>query len=99
MQYQITGAQQETLEDDNALESPPVKQVLSFREKKRSWDVPVKLFESEETAMLMKLYKPLALLEKSAWTLKAGGKHEISGAGITALASTVIKLGKSLMTI
>jgi len=76
------------------------KTVITFRELKKTWDVPVAFFNSEETIKLLELYQSLNSLEKSPWTFGLTGKEATStGSGILSLCDTIIATGKSLMTI
>jgi len=76
------------------------KTVITFREQKKTWDVPVTFFNSEETSKLLELYQSLSSLEKSAWTFKLVGKESgPSSIGVLSLCDTIISTGKSLMTI
>lgn len=98
--YAIDGVQEESLDDENALEEKTVRPVLTFKQGKRTWDVPVKLFNSEETARLLTLYKQIAFLEAGEWMLKSSGKvGEKRAKGILQLSQAIIGSGKSLMTI
>jgi len=98
--YKISGMEEGSLEDANALEAKTVRPVFVFKHGKKTWEVPLKLFESDETATVFALYGPLASLEKSEWKLRVGGKvGEKRGAGLIGLSNMIIKLGKSLMTI
>lgn len=98
--YDISGLREESLEDENAVESTTVRPVLVFREGKRTWEVPVRFFGSEETACVLKLYGPVAGLEDTEWLLKASGRvGEKKGLGALRLSQAIVRAGKSLMTI
>ena len=98
--YSITGLQEESLEDENAIEATTVRQVLVFKEGKKTWEVPVRFFDSEETDLTLGLYKSVSMLEDSEWVLSASGKvGEKRGVGALRLSQTIVKAGKSIMTI
>ena len=49
---------------------------------------------------MLKFYRPISVLEKSDWILKVGGKvGEVSNKGAVNLSNSIVKSGKSLMTI
>ena len=100
-QYEISGLRAETVESENIVEGVAhTKAVLTFKEQKKTWEVPLKFFESEETAHLLKDYKTINLLDKTEWNLKFGEKSlEPSASGVLRLCDEIIKAGKSLMTI
>lgn len=76
------------------------KEVIVFKELKKAWEIPVKIFKSEETMKLLELYKPVAYLERSSWTFTLTGKDRSeSSIGVLALCDVIIKIAKSLMTI
>jgi len=109
--YQITSplgnavVPAQTLEDVPGEDVVPegelvIKSIITFRELKKTWDVPVTFFNSEETSKLLELYKTLSALEKSSWTFGLTGKDAgPSSIGILSLCDTIIATGKSLMTI
>ena len=99
-QYEITGLREESLDDENALEEKTVRPVLIFKEEKRTWEIPIKLFESDETVNLLLLFKPVEFLHEASWDLKVPGKlGNLSDIGALKLASDIVRAGKSLMTI
>jgi len=98
--YEITGFCEENLDDENAAEAKTCRNVLTFKENKRTWEIPVKIFDSEETTRALSYYSLIFDLEKSDWILKAGGRlGDIEGLGALSLSSAIVKAGKSLMTI
>jgi DNA gyrase subunit B len=98
--YEIKHVKEESLEDEHALEATTTREILVFAENKRSWEVPIKLFESEETMILLSLYEPIEVLEGSDWKIVGGGKvGERTNRGALKLSQEIVKAGKSLMTI
>jgi DNA gyrase subunit B len=98
--YEISGLREESLEDENELDDKTVRPMLTFKHGKRTWEVPIKLFESEETVIALSLYEPIAKFESMGWTLKVGGRiGDKEGVGLLLLSQAIIKSGKSLMTI
>ena len=57
------------------------------------------MLSDRSSQKLPTMLSALGDVRKKRWTLKAGGKPEIAGTGVTVLSSAVIKAGKSLMTI
>lgn len=99
-QYEITGGEQVSIDDENAAEAIPVRLSLVFQQNKRKWEVPLRLFESDETALMLSLYNGVKDLEGNDWNLKISGKSkEYSGQGGLDLLQSILKAGKSLMTI
>ncbi|MFH1643707.1 MAG: DNA topoisomerase (ATP-hydrolyzing) subunit B [bacterium] len=87
-------------EDENALETEnQVKEILIFTENKKTWEVPLSFFESEESEKLITLYKPIAQIDLQKWNFVISDKNEITGNGVLRLADTIVNSGKSLMTI
>ena len=99
--YEIAGIQNEQLESENALEGEvQAKEIITFKELKKTWEVPLRFFKSKETEKVLKKYVPIALLDKTDWSLTINKKDElIENKGIINLDSTVVRAGKSLMTI
>ena len=99
--YEISGIQNERLESENAIEGEiHAKEIITFKELKKTWDIPVKLFKSKETEKLLLKYIPIAQLDKTDWSLTINKKDiSFENKGIINLDSTVVKAGKSLMTI
>ena len=76
------------------------KSYFVFKELKRSWDLPIALFSSEELEKLMMLCGPMLDLEFSPWTLSIIGKENAyTKNGILTLVQTIMEAGKSLMSI
>ena len=99
--YEISGIREENLEGEMALESTPKpKTSITFKELKKTWEVPIKFFKSEETEKLLQSYKPLNQLEKTQWLFSMLNKEEgVNGSGILTLSNTIISTGKALMTV
>lgn len=71
-----------------------------FCELKKTWEIPIALFRSEETAKLLELYKPLTAISKSVWAFGQVGKDaEIVNSGILVLSEHIVTVAKALMTI
>ncbi|MBD3273204.1 DNA topoisomerase (ATP-hydrolyzing) subunit B [Candidatus Dependentiae bacterium] len=99
--YEISGTQDRDLEDEMAgEEAPQVKAFLTFKEMKKTWQVPLSFFEAEETEKLISLFTPINQLESSDWKLKIKNK-EIEGKnkGVLKFFDSVMNAGKSLMTV
>lgn len=95
--YQITSE----ADDEAAVEgdSKP-RQFITFKEGKRSWDLPLSFFRSDEPKRLLALYSSLKKIEEKPWRFILSGKaKEAEGNGVIALSAAIIKLAKSLMTI
>lgn len=96
-QYEISTNFEPNQEDENALVA--IKPVLIFKKDKKSWKVPFNFFESEETETLISLYRNISNADKSTWIFNPGEKNEATGTGALNLSETIVKSGKSLMTI
>lgn len=94
--------EQQNLEGDMSIEGnnkPPQYEVV-FKELKKTWQIPLRFFESEETAKLLEMYKSLAHLDRERWVFALQGKDiSETNVGVLALCSTIVKTAKSLMTI
>lgn len=75
------------------------KNYLTFKEGKKSWDIPHALFKSEDTAKLVQLFAPVAFLETGSWSVAATSKVEQVGSGVLALGQAVWQAGKAVLTI
>jgi len=99
-QREITGIREENLDDENALEEKIERPTLTFKEDKRTWEIPIKVFDSEETVRLLSFYESLGMPDSSEWKLTISGKQEERSArGPLRLTQAIVKAGKSLMTI
>ena len=100
-EYEISGIREENLEGEMALEeSPRAKAYLTFKQLKRTWEVPVSLFKAQETKKVISIYEPLAALEKTDWLFSLNDKNiEKTGKGILTLSDVVVSTGKSFMTV
>ena len=98
-QYEITGTPEPDEESEHSVEGTQKKKAyLIFKELKRIWEIPLHFFDSEETVSVLKVFHPVSLLEKTGWLFTY--KNETStGKGALELCQTIIKTGKSLMTI
>jgi DNA gyrase subunit B len=77
-----------------------LRSAIDFRELKRTWDVPLTFFKSEETVKLLALFAPIKFLESTLWTFALAGKEtEVSNVGVLKLSEALISAGKALMTI
>ncbi len=76
------------------------KNYLTFKEGKKTWDMPHALFKSEETGKLVQLFAPIAFLEQAQWTLNVSSKAaEQSGSGMLKLGHAIWAAGKAVLTI
>ena len=99
--YSIAHASAENVEAEMALEIEPKPiELLLFTEGKRTWELPLRFFEMNETAKLFDLYNTITDLETQDWTFKLLTKEEQeTGRGALSLSDVIMKTGKSLMTI
>lgn len=99
--YKIAYTEQTVNAVDAALEGEQrLYANITFKELKKSWDVPVSFFTSGEVEKTSQLLTPIALLEDASWTFTLIGKEEqISGSGVLVLCNHIISTGKSFMTI
>lgn len=99
--YQIKRQIEENVEAELLTGEAKVTQpVLIFKELKRSWEIPFRFFDSDETVKLLELFKAIAHLEKEQWTFTLQNRENGDvGTGMLALCDTIIKTAKSLMTI
>ena len=99
--YEIVGIREVELEDEMALEETvKPKAFLVFKQLKKTWEIPVRFFKAEETQKILKIFTTLSLLEKSEWVLTIKNKEPGQPCkGILALGDSIIKTGKSLMTV
>lgn len=103
-QYQITPGAETNLEGSMAIEGDGAATayiaVLTFKEHKKTWDIPMRFFTMEETARLLELYQSIAHFEKETWIFRLLNKDtSVSNIGVIALCDTIVKTTKSLMTI
>ncbi len=100
--YSITHVSEQNAEASLEIEGAPVKakSVLLFKEHKRTWEIPVSFFTSEEIEKLLALFVPVSQLEQDEWFFGLAGKEtKQSGRGTLTLADNIISAGKELMTI
>ncbi len=99
--YQIELEQEKNVDDLMAgEETPTVKQFITFKEAKRSWQVPLNFFESKETENVLNLLKPVCHLDADSWSFKLKNKESFTkDTGILKLIDQIVDLGKSMMTV
>jgi DNA gyrase subunit B len=99
--YQIDATAPEAIgEAMPQTEAQELKPMLTFREQKKTWEVPMRFFHSEETTKLLELYKTLEHLETDLWTFALPSKERSqTGQGILTLCEAITSTAKSLMTI
>lgn len=79
---------------------PQARPYFVFNELKKTWEVPLALFRSEETVKLLELYEPLACISKSLWAFGQIGKEsETMNTGVLVLSEHIVTVAKALMTI
>ncbi len=89
-----------TQESDDMSVGNKSRAVITLREHKRSWDIPVSFLMSEEATRLLSLFAPITSLEQSTWAFNLLGKElKTEGTGVFALCDHIVQTGKSLMTI
>jgi len=77
-----------------------IKESIQFKELKKVWDVPVRFFQTEETAKLLELYQPVMALDREEWSFAQQGKEAAAtGQGVIRLCDAIVKTAKSLMTV
>jgi DNA gyrase subunit B len=98
---EVSGLEEENIEADMALEEQPKpKTKITFTHEKRTWELPLRFFEVEETEKLLSLYRLIRPIDKSEWVFSLNSRDlKKSGKGILALFDAIAKTGKSLMTI
>jgi len=100
--YTISGEQREDDDAEQSLEASPAKLAyITFQELKKTWEVPLRFFESREVGELLKLYRQIHSLEKTSWqyVVTAGRGQQLDGQGVLSLCAAILNSGKSLMTI
>jgi len=99
--YEISGSEEISIDDTMGLESQPKpKSFFLFKYLKKSWELPIKFFEMEDLPKLINLLEKIGTIETSPWNLKIQSKNiDKESTGILDLSNTIIKTGKSLMTI
>ena len=98
--YEITFLQEMPV--DAAVEGAAVavKEIISFKEQKKVWDVPARFFHSEETVKLLDLYRIVKNLDTASWSFAVSGKEPVVvTSGVLVLCDTIVKTAKSMMTI
>ena len=76
------------------------KNYFTFKEGKKSWDVPRALFKSEETVKLLQLFTSVAFLENVQWMLTVSSKSsQQTGTGALGLGNAIWQAGKAVLTI
>ena len=100
-QYEVLGIQSEQPKDDAEFDGEvKPKLFITFKEHKRTWNIPLSFFKSDEPKKLLKLHEPLKFLEQDSWQFALTNKKVTkTGSGTLALCNTIISTGKSLMTI
>jgi DNA gyrase subunit B len=77
-----------------------VKEIIVFKEHKKTWEVPARFFHSEEIVVLLGLYADVKHLDKASWQFAVQGKDvSVEGKGALALCDAIVKTAKALMTI
>ena len=101
-QYQVSPLVEDNVDEALSLEGDvkPVKSVITFKEQKRVWEIPMRFFNSEETVKLLELYQAVKHLDQKAWTFTLQNKDAgESNTGVLTLCDIITKTAKSLMTI
>ena len=100
-QYQIKRSNAVSDEESMSLEQTTIaRHFFTFKELKKTWDVPVSFFSSEEVAKLLELYHGCLELEKQEWNVTLSNKNvHNSGKGILAFSDALLKAGKALMSL
>jgi DNA gyrase subunit B len=100
--YSILLTQEVIVDADLALEGSVAapKEMFIFNELKRTWEIPVRFFQTEETVKLYELYKLVAHLDGAQWMFMQHNKEVgVADSGFIMLADVIAKTAKSLMTI
>jgi len=101
--YNILQPKKEIIEGEFDLPhetNEPKREILTFKEIKREWEVPATFFRSKEALALLRLFERINQLEGVEWTLVPSRKDLTeSGKGALALSDTISSIAKSLMTI
>ena len=97
--YEISSKQESNVEEEMAgEETPKAKVYITFKENKKSWQVPASFFELEETANLLKVFEAISHVEKETWSFKLKNTSA-KQSGILNLIDLIISSGKSIMTV
>ncbi len=99
--YEVSSLLEENLNADINLEGD-VKPInyITFKYLKRSWELPLRFFEMEETSKILTSLNAINLNETSSWSFGLQTKEtRDTGTGILNLCDIIIKAGKTLMTI
>ena len=76
------------------------KDFFTFKELKKTWDVPTQFFRSEEVAKLLALYNQIPDIDTKVWNLTLTSKNSSkAGIGILGFSETLLETGKSLMSL
>jgi DNA gyrase subunit B len=99
--YTVELEQETDEESEMAVENGvKTRRFITFKQLKKAWEIPYSFFKSEETGKLLELYKPLNTLEASEWSFHLTGKDtRKTKKGTLNLEHTIVKTGKSLMTV
>lgn len=101
-QYVVTFEPGAISEDDTELTTKSAHAgILRFSKLNISWQAPLSFFFAGELQQLMRLFEPLAFLEKTAWTLSIIDKKDKneSGLGVLALIHGIGAISKPFMNI
>lgn len=95
---EISDVQTETIIGDEA--TPIQREFITFKELKKTWEVPASFFNAEETEKIIASFAPLYLLEEKPWefTITAKNLSHI-GKGVLALRGIIIESCKAVMTV
>jgi DNA gyrase subunit B len=76
-------------------------QVILFQELKKTWEVPLSFFNSEEAEKILTIFTYISILESTPWTFALVGKSPeyTNTKGILKLCDIIVNTGKALMTI
>lgn len=100
-QYAISYAEQKPDRNEVLLEGQVRPHTsITFKELKKSWDVPMNFFSSGEVEKTIQTLVPVKFLEDSSWEFVLNGKEEkTTMSGVFALCNHIVVTGKSFMTI
>lgn len=99
--YQVIKGSFLTDEEEMALDKAGArKDFFTFKELKKTWDVPTQFFRSEEVAKLLSLYNQIPEVDTKTWNLTLISKGiSKTGSGILGFSEALLETGKSLMSL
>ena len=74
---------------------PKPKTKFTFTHEKKTWELPLRFFDSEETEKLLTLYHLIRQIDTTEWIFSHTNRDlKKTGKGVLALSDAIIKTGK-----